>query len=290
MSAGTTIELAPDADLGAIINAYSAVADRLKASHELLTREVGRLHEQLAEKDRLLQRRERLAALGEMAAGVAHEIRNPLGGIGLYASLLERDLTDRPTQRDLANRISAGVRSLDAIVSDILAFARSPEPSWHSVVLGQVLTRVVDHATPQATALEATLTVDDTLLDEALQADALQLERTFTNLVFNALDAAGAGGHVEIARATPPRPDWLAVAVRDDGPGVPSELMARVFDPFFTTKDTGTGLGLAIVHRIIEAHGGQITLANRVPAGAEFVLALPRSAASEADASGQGVE
>src|SRR5262245_45253453 len=107
-------------ELGAIIAAYNDVTERLKRSHERLVTEVCLLRDQLDEKNRELARRERLAALGEMAAGVAHEIRNPLSGISLYASMLSRDLGDRPDCRRLAERISGGVKALDGIVGDIL--------------------------------------------------------------------------------------------------------------------------------------------------------------------------
>ena len=108
-----TSTLTAEPDLVTILQTYNDVTERLKRAHETLLAEVERLHDELHEKNRELQRRERLAALGEMAAGVAHEIRNPLGGIGLYASVLERDLIDRPGERDVARRISAGVQNLE---------------------------------------------------------------------------------------------------------------------------------------------------------------------------------
>ena len=266
-------------DLGPIIAAYSEVAERLKQSHDLLSREVCRLREQLVEKDKLLERRERLAALGEMAAGVAHEIRNPLGGIGLYVSLLERDLESQPEQVDIVRRIGEGVRNLDKIVGDTLAFAGGPEPDLRPVVLGSILENVRLQCTPQARARGAELVVAPESVEAELICDAHQLERALTNLVFNALDAAGEGGRVAVEAATPPAPEVksLALTVTDDGPGIPPDLLPKVFDPFFTTKHTGTGLGLAIVHRIVEAHGGHIKAENRPEGGARFVIVLPRT-------------
>ena len=127
MSATQTLFSSRERELAAIISSYNEVTERLKNSHQELARQVHGLREELAEKNHELARKERLAALGEMAAGVAHEVRNPLGGIQLFASLLERDLQDRPKLRELASRISGGVRTLNGIVSDILVFAGKAE-------------------------------------------------------------------------------------------------------------------------------------------------------------------
>src|SRR4051794_26057542 len=111
-------------ELGRIILAYSEVTERLQQSHDQLTQTVQTLREELSEKNRLLERKNRLAALGEMAAGMAHEIRNPLGGIQLYASLLGKDVADRPGSHELVTKISTGVKRLESIVSQVLQFSR----------------------------------------------------------------------------------------------------------------------------------------------------------------------
>ena len=268
-------------DLVTIIQAYNDVTERLKRSHEALAREVCRLGEELREKNKELQRRERLAALGEMAAGVAHEIRNPLGGIGLYASLLERDLADMPRQQDLVRRMTAGLKNLESIVSDILAFACDAEPRQERVLLGKVLDAVLIQTIPQANALNVKVEVDERLASIALRVDAAQLERALINLIFNAVDAAGtdrddAGGRVWIRRGKEECENGLLLLViEDNGPGIAPELRHRVFDPFFTTKHSGTGLGLAIVHRIAESNEGSVSAGCAEDGGAKFVLSLP---------------
>ncbi len=300
MAIPPTVATAPD--LATIIKGYSEVTEKLKQSHELLTQEVSRLRRELHHKNRELRRRERLAALGEMAAGVAHEIRNPLGGIDLYTSLLERDLLEDPEKLDIVRKVRVGVRNMENIVGDILAFAGPAEPNRRRVLLGVVLDSVLTHAAPSARALEAAIDVDPKLARIELLCDAGQIERALLNLVLNALDAAGHGGRVWVRADTRPvgnrsdtrngnrsdtRPvgnrchagqggDGLCrISVEDDGPGVAAELRQRVFDPFFTTKESGTGLGLAIVHRIAESNGGHVRVGAREGGGAVFELSLP---------------
>ncbi len=269
-----------DPDLVAILRTYNDVTERLKRSHETLLAEVARLGGELQEKNRALERRERLAALGEMAAGVAHEIRNPLGGIGLYASLLERDLCDRPEQQDVARRISAGVQNLEHVIRDILAFAGDGEPRLARVCLGTVLDEVVAQTESAAQARSARVFVDPALGELELSCDSTLVERALLNLVFNALDAVGEAGRVWIRLGERgEREEPASIVVEDDGPGIGQENLHRVFNPFFTTKDHGTGLGLAIVHRIAEAHGGSVTVRNRPEGGACFVLSLPAALA-----------
>jgi len=269
----------PDPDFVAILRTYNDVTERLKRSHETLLAEVQSLGDELREKNKQLERRERLAALGEMAAGVAHEIRNPLGGIGLYASLLERDLADRPAQQEIARRISAGVQNLESIVRDILAFAGGAEPRFESTCLGAIVDAVVSQAAARIESGGIQLTVDGDLREERAHCDAGQIERALANLLFNAIDAAGEGGQVWIRQERGRREragaGRVAIVVEDNGPGVPAEIAGRIFNPFFTTKHLGTGLGLAIVHRIAEAHGGHVGVELRPGGGARFVLELP---------------
>lgn len=285
-------------ELAPILKAYTDVTERLKRSHEALAREVCRLREELHEKNKELQRRERLAALGEMAAGVAHEIRNPLAGIGLYASMLERDLADMPSQLEIVRKLSAGVVNLERIVGDILAFAVDGEPHRCTVRLGGILDDVVAQVATVAQARGIDLTVDEALASEELFCDPAQIRRALINLLMNAFEASGPSGRV-LVRSEPAsrspgglesdrRPasgepvNRLAgdlpvrIAVEDNGPGLAPESENRIFDPFYTTKANGTGLGLAIVHRIAQAHGGSVAARNRCGGGAVFVLSIPR--------------
>ncbi len=288
MTIATSTPSLREDDLAAVISSYNEVTERLQASHQQLTREVARLRDQLAEKDRELARQERLAALGEMAAGVAHEIRNPLAGIQLFASLLERDLADRPRAGELAARISSGVGTLDGIVSDILAFAGDREVELIPAPLRAAAVEAMELVAPRRSALEATVQLDLAQFDCDVLADPTQLQRALLNLLFNALDAAGEGGQVWLECREDVVAGFVRVSVSDDGPGVPPELTQRIFNPFFTAKDSGTGLGLAIVHRIAETHGGSVRLSRREGGGAVFTLSLRSAAIADGATSLQG--
>ncbi len=270
-------------ELGAIIDAYNQVTEKLKASHDTLAREVGRLRDQLKQKDRELERKRRLAALGEMAAGVAHEVRNPLGGILLYAQMLENDLASQPEPQRVAGHIADAARKLDNIVSDILAFADRCELQCRPVSVEAVVRDVIDLLRPLWATAECTLTVEPCACEADVDADPSQLQRAFLNIIANAVQASGRGGRVWISfdRDAGEPASWVEVRVADDGPGVAAELRDRIFNPFFTTRDSGTGLGLAIAHRIVAMHSGSLTVSDRVDGGAVFTLRLPCAGGSK---------
>lgn len=260
-------------ELGRIIMAYSEVTERLQESHERLERTVAALREELGEKNRQLERRNRLAALGEMAAGMAHEIRNPLGGIQLYASMLAADVADRDESLQRVKKISAGVKRLEGLVSQVLQFAREIRPNFAPVNLGELVAQVMDWTQEAARGRDVRCEVDGP--DELMvRMDGLLMGQAVMNLVINAIQACGPDGivRVEYDRGERARASQFRLAVSDTGRGVDPAVMDRIFNPFFTTKEAGTGLGLAIVHRIIEAHDGTITARNQQRGGARFEI------------------
>lgn len=265
------INLTQDEIVG-ILESYSQAAERLKESHDVLQLEVRRLREELANKNRQLERRKRLAALGEMAAGLAHEIRNPLGGIQLYANLLRKDLPDQPEQLKIIDKIITGVRSLDALVTDVLAMTHTVEPKFAPLDLIQVVGTAVELVQPQLAEKSSQISIHSPATLQMI-GDANMLQRALLNLIRNAVDAAGIGGQVliDINRKL----KNIVLQIADTGPGIEPEIADQIFNPFFTTKDTGTGLGLSIVHRIVEAHDGTIKVANGLSGGAVFTIKFP---------------
>lgn len=279
MSAEQTNNLAglSEDDLGSVLREYMAVAGRLQQTHAALQGEIVRLRQELASKDRELELRRRLAALGELAAGVAHEVRNPLGAIQLYSNLLRKHCHEHkldPALR-LVDKIEAGIQAIDAVVQDTLALApRDRKPG--TCHLASVLERARDAALPVLTARGVALELhgDDRAL--RVQGDENGLQRVLVNLVVNAAEVSPPGVPVVVS-VVADGPDLVAVHVCDRGPGLADEIRERIFDPFFTTKKNGTGLGLTIAHRLIEAFGGRLTAGNRPDGGAEFVITLPRA-------------
>lgn len=263
-------------ELGRIIMAYSEVTEKLQQSHDQLTDTVRALQGELGEKNRLLERRSRLAALGEMAAGLAHEIRNPLGGIQLYASMLAQDVADRPDSLRIVRKISGGVRRLEALVGQVLQFSREIVAQPEPVDLADVVDQAVELASAKFAERGVACAVEGPRPLEAV-VDPLLIGQALLNLLLNAAEAveAGAGGKVAVKFARPPRDSdvkQFRLAVSDNGPGIPAGVLDRIFNPFFTTRDSGTGLGLAIVHRVVEAHDGTVTATNDPGGGARFEI------------------
>ncbi len=260
-------------ELGAIINSYNEVTERLKQSHDRLRDEVVRLHDQLDEKNRELARRERLAALGEMAAGVAHEIRNPLGGIRLYADLLIKDLCEVPKSQQLAKRVSDGVSVLESIVGDVVEFAGESMPDVAPVRAATLLEEAIGLAAPAVSSRGCDLQLSPIDQEIFVQADSNQVLRALLNLLLNAVDAAGANGSIRISvkvNASKTHCDYL---IADSGPGISADLMNRIFHPFFTTIGDGIGFGDCASDRGCARWFGACTQSRRRRCGVLFVTA-----------------
>ena len=263
-------------ELGRIILAYSDVTEKLQRSQEQLTYTVQSLRTELSEKNRQLERRNRLAALGEMAAGLAHEIRNPLGAIQLYASMLAGDLHGREQSLATVRKISGGVKRLESLVTQVLQFTREIRSNVTPCDLAAVVDQAVDFAEAVFQDRGVVCKVDGPR-PMTVAVDPLLLGQAMLNLLRNAAEASRPGGVVHVRFAPPPADSdarQFHLIVGDAGPGIAPEALDRIFNPFFTTKDEGTGLGLAIVHRVVEAHDGTILVTNPPEGGAKFEIRI----------------
>jgi two-component system nitrogen regulation sensor histidine kinase GlnL len=238
--------------------------------------------EQLEERERL---RDRLAALGEMAAAIAHEVKNPLAGIEVMAGLLKRQLTDSQDAQTILEDIIKEAKMANAIVLEVLEFVRPIRLQVEHIALPDVIRDAVAMAESHVPRGDVSVGVALPADLACIQGDPHQLRQLFTNLLTNAFEALCGRGSVSISAIQIPEEDTgvgeghtgpsVQVDVIDDGPGVPADLMDRIFSPFFTTKPQGSGLGLAIVRKIVDAHDGRIDVSGRAAGGTHFRVTLP---------------
>ena len=228
---------------------------------------------------KLLARADRLAALGTLAAGVAHEIRNPLVSVRTFIQLLPERLHDEEFRTGFRDLALGEIERICSLINDLLAFSRSApvqrEPTDLNDLVGQIA-RLLD-AEARRCDVAVGCTLDPTL--PLVVVDDAQVKQVLLNVILNAIQACDARGQVEIrtARSGP----WCVVAVADTGPGVSPEHQAHMFEPFFTTKDAGSGLGLFIAHQIVGGHDGHITVESRPEGGALFTIHFPLAARGE---------
>ena len=210
-------------------------------------------------------------SLRAMLGGVAHEIRNPLGGIELFAGLLRRD-TDEPATEKV-DRILQEVRHLDGIITDFLDYARPNEPSREAFPMADVLTEVEElvQGDLDAGRIRCTMTTDDS----SIHADRSHFRQVLLNLVQNAAQAHenGAGGSVHVVADR--EGGWVNVRVSDDGPGIPADIRDQVFEPFFTTRQQGSGLGLSIARELTQRNGGELSIEDGPTGGTVIAMRWP---------------
>lgn len=228
-------------------------------------REIEALRERVQQKDRL-------AAIGEMAATVAHEIRNPLGGIRGFASLLRRDLDDDDPNARLVEKVLAGAQSLDRVVGELLEYTRPVEIRIREVNAADLIETAIGFLQYDAEAIEITREIEPGLM---LLVDADKFRQVLLNILLNAVQAFDGPGSINIgASGFGGSPH---ITIRDNGSGMDTSELKNAFTPFFTTKEKGTGLGLAAAAKIVEAHGGSIDAVSEPGDGAAFTIRLPET-------------
>ncbi len=231
-------------------------------------------------------RQERLAALGGMAAVLAHEIRNPLGAIKGLAQFLGEKTSGDPTRAEMTQTIARETTRLERLVNDLLTYARPRPPERQAMDLAALVGRVLSLLGPAAAEAGVTVHADVARGIPPISGDPEQLQQLFGNLLLNAIQAMPNGGVVRVSAVTSPSTSsraasapgdqtWIDVCVEDNGPGIPEADVPHIFEPFFTTRVKGTGLGLAICRQIAEAHGGTIRVASTGPGGTRIEVTLP---------------
>lgn len=240
--------------------------------------ENARLYEELRASQVLLARSDRLAAIGTLAAGLAHEIRNPLVAVQTFVQLLPEQWDDAEFRSTFLQLANSELERISRLINDLMSFARPAPAAVSEVRLNEIAAQVVrlfeGQARKKGVALQTSLTPDI----PPLLLDPNQMKQVFMNLVLNALQATEAGGTVMLSTALHRDNNGLRsceIEVRDTGGGIPAAHQEQIFDPFFTTKETGTGLGLFIVHQIISECGGSITVDSTVGQGTRFLVRLP---------------
>jgi len=228
----------------------------------------------------MAKRTEKFAAMGEMAANIAHEIRNPLGSIELFASLLLKNLSQKKDQ-ERAVQIISSVKNVDNKISNLLLFTRKQSPKLSKIDLHQILAEVIDFSEQimeqGGISVSAKYACDQAYID----GDAEMLKQVFLNIILNAQQAMPEGGTLVIQSNTSANQIRLRdaqvveIVFQDSGPGIPDQNLSRIFDPFFSTKESGSGLGLAIVHNIINQHNGSINVENSVQGGVAVNISFP---------------
>jgi two-component system, NtrC family, sensor kinase len=273
-------------EIGTLITGFNLMAEKLNTAYTALEGKVEASNKELESAYQLLKQRQeqliqsgKMAALGQLSAGIAHEIRTPLTSIKIFIQSLEKEIDSDEHQKEDFRIIKKEIDRMNEIISRFLHFARPEDPLLQAIRISPLVKETVNLLAARLKSND--IQVDLFLADEGapLEGDPKQLTQVFLNLFLNAIEAMPHGGTLTIRSAvkTDPdsRQDFLQVIVKDTGHGVPAKERAHLFDPFFTTKTGGTGLGLSIVYSIIQKHNGRIEVESEMGKGSAFILWLP---------------
>jgi signal transduction histidine kinase len=251
-------------EIGDLGKDFNDMVRQLRESRE----EIQRLHRTQ------ISRAEHLATLGELAAGLAHEIRNPLAGIAGVIDVIGRDLPKESPARSVLKDVRSEVLHINRIVSELLEIARPKQPEFRMADLNATAEHAVMFAKDQAASrgVEIELTKDAEGIE--IEHDAGQIRQVLLNLLLNGVQACDQGGKVALQVAH--TDDSVQLTVVDTGKGIPPDVLENIFRPFFTTKGDGTGLGLSLAQRMVEGHGGRLEVSSWVGKGSRFVISLPK--------------
>jgi len=254
-------------EVGKLIASFDSMVGKLDSAK----RELEKCHFQQ------MERVDRLASVGEMAAGIAHEIKNPLTGIASAISIIKDDFADNDPRREIIQEVLEQIKRLDKTANDLLFFGKPSQPEPTCVSVNEILEKTLLFALQHRSSRHIEKRV---ILQERLPlvyVDPKQIQQVFLNLILNAVQAMQDGGVLTISSSSVNRhgQEWVEVVIADTGPGIPPQILEKIFTPFFTTKAQGTGLGLAICHKLISQHQGTIEVASEDGKGTRFTLGLP---------------
>jgi len=220
-----------------------------------------------------MARAEHLATIGELAAGLAHEIRNPLAGIAGVVEVMGRELPKESSSRTVLPEVQNEIQHIQMILSDLLAYARPRPPEFHPADLNATVEQAVFLARQQVRTkpIEITLAPEKGL--PRISHDPVQIQQVVLNLLLNGIQAVQNQGKIEVALRQ--GGEWAVIRIRDSGKGIPHDSLAKIFKPFFTTRKEGTGLGLPLAKGIVESHNGKIEVTSDTGQGAQFEVWLP---------------
>jgi len=276
--------------LARIAPAYARLTARLNpgSGTEALAKEIRTLTERWREfcehcqrvHDAEMVQAEHLATMGELAAGVAHEIRNPLAGIAGAIEIIAKDLGENHPDREILEDLKQEVRRIEKVLNDLLMYARPKPPQFGRTDLKTTIARTLQLARQQTGLKKIEFSIQIPPALPPFRGDSEQLEQVLLNLVLNGIQAIEQEGKVSVVASllnsgNSSQPDWLQIIVSDTGVGIPPEHLERVFRPFYTTKRGGTGLGLSMCRRIVSQHGGTLSVESKISEGSRFIIRLP---------------
>jgi two-component system NtrC family sensor kinase len=273
---GVRIDYQGKDEIGRLINSFNSMVDKLDVAKS----ELEQLH------FHQLERADRLASIGEMAAGIAHEIKNPLAGISAAVTIIRDDIPAADPRSMILGEVLQQVQRLDKTVNDLLFFGKPSLPEFACIDINYILDSTCKFASQHRSVvnIEKRLNLAPDL--PTVYADGKQMQQVFLNLFLNAFQAMAGGGTLTITSGSILRQgrEYVIINVADTGPGIPPQILEKIFTPFFTTKAQGTGLGLAICCKLVQLHNGDIRIASDDRSGTVFTIELPACTTHEIDA------
>lgn len=246
---------------------------------EAATRQLEKVYRELQDSFEQVKRADRLSAVGQLAAGLAHEIRNPLGSIEGATNIIQSPATSAEIREGSLNIIRKECQRLNRLLTNLLDFARPRRPEFRSVDVARLIDSIFTLVGPNAQLQHISLKKTIRGSPPQVESDPEQLKQVILNLAINAIQAMPDGGEIEVT--VDQNESAVFIAVKDEGTGIAAENLERIFDPFFTTKDAGTGLGLSVAHQVVAQHGGALKAEPNAEGGMTFSLSLPLHARSE---------